>query len=95
MRVTARLLPPVGGAFERGTVDFSLTSGATVRNLLDAVVAAYPETERYLLDPQGRLLPVWRVFRNDQPLVREQELLREVELADGDEIILLMALAGG
>lgn len=62
MQVTfyATLRQVVGGR----TADFPLPEGATVRNLLDAIITRYPDIKPELLNDQGELYPHVHVFIN-------------------------------
>lgn len=67
--------------------------GATVRVALEAVFAANPRLERYVLDDQGGLRTHVNVFV-DGELVRDAEGLSD-PVSPGGEIYVLQALAGG
>ena len=76
------------------TIDVDLAAGATVADLLDAVLARHPEMKTDLLDENGDLFPHVHLFVNgqDAPLL-EQAL--ETPIASDDEIDLFPATGGG
>lgn len=72
--------------------EVSVPAGTTVRSLLRNLSANNPEPFRRAVSPGGVLNSYIRVFRNDQ-LVAEAAF--DTPLADGDEILLFPAVAGG
>lgn len=68
-------------------------SGATVREILDAVFADNPRLRGYLLDDQGRLREHVSVFIEGDT-VNDRESLSDPVPADA-EIYVLQALSGG
>lgn len=64
----------------------------SVRALLRILSETNPEPFRRLLAPDGQFRSYLRVFRND---VLVAETAFELPLADGDEILLFPAVAGG
>ena len=67
--------------------------GATIRELVDALVAKYPSLRQQLLDEQGDLNRFVNVYVNGQD-VRYLDGL-ETPVTDRDEVRLLPAMAGG
>jgi molybdopterin converting factor small subunit len=68
-------------------------AGATVREVLDGLVAAYPPLAAQLLDAQGGLNRFVNVFLNDTD-VRHLDAL-DTPVAETDSLVLLPAMAGG
>jgi molybdopterin converting factor small subunit len=96
--VAVSLLPPLSNTAGRDRVTLDLNAGATVRTVIDALVARFdnPEFRLHLYDTEGRLIPAWRAFINNQAPVRIAT--REggaAPVSDGDEITFLLSLAGG
>jgi molybdopterin converting factor small subunit len=98
IEVEVRLLPPLSNTAGRDRVKLHLEAGATVRTVIDALLERFddPQFRLHLYDTEGRPIPAWRAFINKQPAVRVAT--REgaaTPVADGDEITLLLSLAGG
>ena len=66
--------------------------GGTVGDCLDQLVQQYPGMKEGLFDKKGKLLNVVEVYVNNESAYPE-ELAKSVE--DGDEIQLILMLAGG
>ena len=67
--------------------------GATVGEVFSALIARYPGLGGSLVDDQGQLHRFVNVYRNDDDIRYLDSLATEV--ADGDEIAILPAVAGG
>jgi molybdopterin converting factor small subunit len=67
--------------------------GSTVREVVDGLVAAYPELSARLFDVEGRVNAFVNVFLNGVD-VRHLEGL-ETPVVDRDSLVLLPAMAGG
>lgn len=67
--------------------------GATVGEVLQSLVAAYPGLEQQLLAPDGSLNRFVNVFLNDTDIRHLDALATPV--ADRDTVVLLPAMAGG
>lgn len=78
----------------RKTVDLPLKPGVTVRELLDAVIARYPEMRASLFDEHGHLYGHVHVFINGQDAPYLEHAL-ETKLAAGDAVDLFPAVGGG
>src|SRR5271157_1261185 len=97
MNVRVRLYPPLNNAAGQSQVEFALDAGATVQVLIDKLVERFgDEVHRFLFDNQGRIIPGWCAFINQrQPVYFNRPEAMRTPLADGDEIGILIALAGG
>lgn len=87
VRIPPTLRTSTGGAKQ---ID---VQGATVREVLDGLVTAYPALRPQLLDAEGGLNRFVNVFLNDTD-VRHLDALDSV-VDDRDSIVLLPAMAGG
>ncbi len=67
--------------------------GATVGEVFSALIARYPGLGGSLVDDQGQLHRFVNVYRNDADIRYLDSLATEV--ADGDEIAIPPAVAGG
>jgi molybdopterin converting factor small subunit len=91
MSVTVRVPPPWRNLLgDRREVDLE---GATVREVLGNLIAAYPELKDRVYDGDGRLNSAVAVFVNQDSIGRLSGL--DTPVADGDRIVILMAIAGG
>ena len=68
-------------------------SGATVREVLDAVFADNPMLRSYILDDQGRVRRHVNVFINGEPVADRLALSDPV--GPDDEVFVFQALSGG
>ncbi len=91
MAVTVRIPTPLrritGGA---ARVD---ATGATVREALDGLVAAYPELGERVYDDQGQLRRFINLFVGGEDIRFLSGL--ETPLSDGAELSIVPAVAGG
>ena len=97
MNVRVRLYPPLNNAAGQNRVEFTLDADATLRVLIDEMVERFGDKVYHcLFDDGGRIISAWCAFINQRPPVhfnRPEAML--TPLADGDEIGILLALAGG
>jgi molybdopterin converting factor small subunit len=80
---------PTPGAAEKAVS----VPGRTVREVLDALFAEYPQLRDYVTDERGALRHHVVAFVNGEP-VRDKQALDEPVPADG-EVYLFQALSGG
>jgi molybdopterin synthase sulfur carrier subunit len=80
---------PTPGAAEKTLA----VPGRTVREVLDALFAEYPQLRGYVTDERGALRHHVVAFVNGEP-VRDKQSLDEPVPADG-EVYLFQALSGG
>jgi molybdopterin synthase sulfur carrier subunit len=76
------------------TVDVPLHAGATVEDLLDAVITRYPDMRRELFDGRGELFGHVHVFINGQDAPYLEHAL-ETRLLESDAVDLFPAVGGG
>lgn len=76
------------------TVDLPLAAGATVRELLDAVIDRFPEMRSNLFDEHGNLYGHVHVFINGRDAPYLEHAL-ETRLSEKDAIDLFPAVGGG
>ena len=75
---------------ENITIDIQ---GKTLQDLLDELLGHYPKLKDKMLDEKGNLDSFVNIFVNDRPTYTNQE--SQVELNEGDEILIFPAIAGG
>ena len=69
-------------------------AGETVKDLIDYLIACYGRKARQaLLDKKGELDPVVQILLNGEHWVTHDRL--HTVLRDGDDVILMLLLAGG
>lgn len=91
MAVTV-LLPTLLRAHADGASSVS-ADGATVGEVFDDLIARYPGLSQNLIGDDGNLHKFVNVYRNDDDIRYLEQLATPV--ADGDEIAILPAVAGG
>jgi molybdopterin converting factor small subunit len=85
-------IPPVLRANAGGNKQVEV-AGATVGEVLEALIAQYPGLRSQLLTSEGELNRFVNVYLNDQDVRYLQE--RATPVAAGDTMIILPAMAGG
>ena len=85
-------IPPVLRAQTGGEAEVD-AGGATVGDVLRALAAFHPETEKQLFSGDGDLNRYVNVYLNDED-VRVLEGL-DTEVSDADTVVILPAMAGG
>jgi sulfur-carrier protein len=75
-------------------VEFPLNDGNTVRDLMDQMVARFPELERQLLNEQGELLGHVHLFVNGRDLPYLEQGM-DTEISEEDKISVFPAVGGG
>lgn len=90
LKILLPLLPEVVGRKEL-EVEFA---GETVGDLIEHLAARYGRKARQALyDVEGKLDPVIQVLRNEKEWVAHDRL--DTALQDGDQVMLVMMMAGG
>lgn len=94
MRVNLKILLPVlPEAIGRKELEVEF-AGETVNDLIEHLVARYGRKARQALyDEKGNLDPVVQVLLNGEEWVTHDRL--DTVLQDGDEVMLMLLLAGG
>jgi len=68
-------------------------AGATVGEVVDGLISKYPSLESNLVDDDGHVRKFVNVYVNDEDIRFLAQLATAV--ADGDEVAILPAVAGG
>jgi sulfur-carrier protein len=90
--VSAVRIPPVLRTATGGAKSVQV-AGATVREVLDGLVAVYPGLAAQLLAGDGELNRFVNVFLNDTDVRHLQAL--DTPIGEADTLVLLPAMAGG
>jgi len=92
MKVKLKILRPFQDVV--GQEDLAIDiQGSTLQNLIDDLVAKYPKLKEKMLDKNGNVDSFVNIFVNDKPTFSNQE--SDVELQEGDEVLIFPAIAGG
>jgi molybdopterin converting factor small subunit len=98
MRVHVHLYPPLNTAAGQSRLEMVLADDEnTMQSVIDKMVEQFGRQFRNLLyDDKGSIVSGWCAFINQQPAVHfNQPDALTTAVSDGDEISLLLALAGG
>ena len=76
-----------------GDSDTVELDGGNVGDVLDQLGRSFPELSQHLFDADGNLRNFVNVFINDDN-IRDRDG-RDTALADGDELMIIPAIAGG
>lgn len=94
IRVHVELFGPFEADFGATEIEQTLPDGATLRDLIEALVERSPRSRLAdALDPSGRLHPYIYVTVNGAPVDRAESLGQR--LADGARIAFAVPMAGG
>lgn len=85
-------VPPVLRAAVGGAREISVP-GSTVSEVLEALYAAHPEVRAQLVSDDGELHRFVNIYVNDEDVRFAGGL--EAKVADGDNVTILPAVAGG
>jgi MoaD family protein len=94
MKVNLRIfLPMLSEILGRKEVEVEFI-GETINDLIDHLIAKYgKKVMRALYDNEGKVDPMIQVLLNGEIWINRDQL--DTVLQDGDEVILMMMLAGG
>ncbi len=92
MRVKVRLYQPFSGIVGRGELVVTLESGI-LGALLSKLSSEYPGIKDQIFNKEGGVMDHLNIFVNQVPVTSDMETTMAIK--DGDEVILMMAVAGG
>jgi MoaD family protein len=92
MKLKLKLLMPFKDVVGQESLMLDI-QGTTLQNLLDDLLSQYPKLKEKMLDSNGNIDSFVNIFVNDKPTFSNQE--SEIELNEGDEILIFPAIAGG
>jgi molybdopterin converting factor small subunit len=98
MRIRVQLYPPLNDAAGRSRLELVLDGDeVSLQSLIDKMVELFGDDfGKLLYDDRGRIVGGWCAFVNQKsPVHFNQPDALATPLCDGDEISLLLALAGG
>ncbi len=89
----AKILIPTPLRQFTGNADTVEAAGATVGELLGALIAAHPDLKKNLYNDEGKLRSFVNVYVNDEDI---RYLAKEkTEVAAGDTVSIIPSIAGG
>ncbi len=89
----AKILIPTPLRQFTGNADTVEATGATVGELLGALIAAHPDLKKNLYNDEGKLRSFVNVYVNDEDI---RYLAKEkTEVAAGDTVSIIPSIAGG
>ncbi len=95
MKITVEFLsvPIVAKIVGGKSISFDL-SGQTVDDLINEMINKYGQKlRRFLFDDSGKLDRVFKIFLNKKEWIRTDQMKKP--LKDGDQVTLMMLVAGG
>lgn len=96
MDVRLKLYPPLSDAAGAVEVRLEVNEPATLRNVVEALVARFGNGMRlHLFDTEGRIIPSWAVFLNQRIVPFNQPGALEVPVKEKDEVSFILNIAGG
>lgn len=90
--VKIKILPPLSRAIGQKEVELQ-PAIATVRGALEALCEKYPQARPIIFDEKGELSFDYKCMHNFKDISFEKGL--DTEVTAGDEIMLLLPIAGG
>jgi molybdopterin converting factor small subunit len=91
-----KLYPPLSDAARASEVRLEVKEQATLRNVVEAMVARFGNGMRlHLFDTEGRIIPSWAVFLNQKIVPLNQPGALEVPVQEMDEVSFILNIAGG
>ena len=92
MKLKLKLLMPFKDVVGQESLILDI-QGTTLQDLLDDLLSQYPKLKEKMLDSNGNIDSFVNIFVNDKPTFTNQE--SNIELNEGDEILIFPAIAGG
>ena len=92
MKLKLKLLMPFKDVVGQESLMLDI-QGTTLQNLLDDLLSQYPKLKEKMLGSNGNIDSFVNIFVNDKPTFSNQE--SQIELKEGDEILIFPAIAGG
>ncbi len=89
----AKILIPTPLRQFTGGADTVIATGATVGDLMGALLAAHPDLKKNLYNDEGKLRSFVNIYVNDEDI---RYLAKEASaVADGDTVSIIPSIAGG
>jgi len=97
VKVRVHLYPPLNNAAGKSLVEIALDDKSTIADVIDKLAKQFgPEFRKFLFDDRDLIIPGWCARINQRPPLHfNRPDALATEISNGDEISLLLALAGG
>jgi molybdopterin converting factor small subunit len=96
MIVRLKLYSPLSDAAGTTELILAIEEPATLKTVVEALVARFgAEMKRHLYDTDGRIIPSWAVFLNNDIIPLNKPNALDTEIAAGDELSFILNIAGG
>jgi molybdopterin synthase sulfur carrier subunit len=92
MDIRLKLLKPFSDVVGKKELRLSI-EGKNLDDLFRTLVEKYPKLEDQLYSKEKKLADHVNVFINDKPISSQEEM--DIELQNGDEIMLFIPISGG
>ena len=92
MNVKVKLYQPFSGIAGRKELSMSLEIG-NLGQLLENLCTDHPKMRDQIFDEEGNVMDHLNIFVNQVPVTSDKE--KSMDLKDDDEVMLLVAVAGG
>ncbi|HSR10857.1 MAG TPA: MoaD/ThiS family protein [Thermodesulfobacteriota bacterium] len=96
MRINLKLFPPLSDTARTAELPVELEDAATLGTIIDHLVNRYgPGMKQHFFDDRGRIIPSWAFFVNRKIVPFNQPGALAVAVAAGDEVSIILNIAGG
>ncbi len=92
MQLKVRLFQPLSGAIRRNELIVPIDKG-NLGVLLKKLCSTYPALKEHVYDKEGKVWDHLNIFVNQVAVTSDKETT--MPLRDGDEVMIMVALAGG
>ena len=92
MKVNVKLFQPFSQIVGKSEIIVPLDHG-NLETLLNSLSTGFPSMKEQIFDKQGKVRDHLNIFINQVPVTSDKE--KTAVLRDGDEVMLMMAVAGG
>jgi molybdopterin converting factor small subunit len=94
--IRLKLFSPLSEAAGAGELSLALPEPATLNNVFEALVVRFGEgMKRHLYDLDGRVIPSWAVFLNNEVIPMNRPGALQTKIVAGDELSFILNIAGG
>jgi molybdopterin converting factor small subunit len=94
--VRLKLYSPLSDAAGTSELILAVEEPATLKTVMETLVARFgAKMKRHLYDIEGRIIPSWAVFLNNDIIPLNKPNALDTEIAAGDELSFILNIAGG
>lgn len=96
MIIRLKLFPPLSDAARANELTLALEEPATLQTVIATLIGRFgEEMKRHFYDLEGRIIPSWAVFLNQEIIPLNKPEALKTEIAAGDELSFILNIAGG